>query len=61
MKLPAYLKLTDKTIKQSAKELGICRQYLHDILRGKYAPGKKLAIRIREWSQGAVGFDDMWK
>lgn len=61
MKLPTYLKLTDKTIIQAAKELKICRQYLHDILRGKYAPGRKLGVRIHKWSDGAVGYDDMWE
>ena len=61
MRLPAYLKLTKKTVVQAAKELKISRQYLHDIIRGKYAPGRKLGNRIREWSDGAIGYDDMWE
>jgi hypothetical protein len=61
MKLPAYLKLTKKTVTQAAKELSINRQYMHCLLVGKNKPGRKLAMRIREWSQDAIGYDDMWE
>ena len=60
-KLEVYLRLTKKTKAQAAKELTINRQYLHYILTGKAIPGRKLAQRIREWSDGAVSFDDLWK
>ena len=60
MKLESYLKLTGKTKTQAAKELGINRQYIHYIIKGINIPGRKLAMRIREWSDGAVGYDDMW-
>ena len=61
MKLESYLKLTKKGKTQAAKELNINRQYLHYILRGLNIPGRKLAMRIKEWSDGAVGYDDMWE
>lgn len=61
MKPSAYIKLTKKTVTQAAKELKINRQYLHAILVGKMIPGRKLAIRMRKWSDGAIDFEDVWK
>jgi len=60
MKLSAYLKLSKKTVTQTAKELKINRQYLHAILLGKMVPGRKLAMRIKQWSENAVNYEDLW-
>ena len=60
MKLKTFLNLTQKPVTQAAKELGIARTYLHAILSEKRAPGRKLADRIIQWSDGAVKYDDLW-
>jgi DNA-binding XRE family transcriptional regulator len=60
MKLNDYLKLKGMTKTQAAKELGITRKYIHEILAGKMGPGRKLATRIIEWSQGAIRYEDLW-
>jgi predicted GIY-YIG superfamily endonuclease len=59
--LKATMKKKGKTIFDVANELDYGGNYLQAILKGRLKPGKKLAIRIREWSEGAVGYDDMWE
>jgi len=61
MKLKSYIQFTNKPVTQAAKELKIARPYLHAILSGKRAPGRKLAERIVKWSDGTVRFDDLWQ
>jgi DNA-binding XRE family transcriptional regulator len=60
MKLNDYLKLKGMTKTQAAKELEITRKYIHEIMAGKMGPGRKLATRIIEWSQGAIRYEDLW-
>ena len=60
MKLKSYLNFTKKSVTQAAKELKINRQYLHCLLVGKNNPGRKLAMRIREWSDNTIDYKDMW-
>jgi hypothetical protein len=51
----------NKSLRDIAKEINYTFNYLYHIMRGKMIPGRKLAQRIRDWSDGAVGFDDLWK
>uniref|UniRef100_A0A6M3JNK6 Putative DNA binding, helix-turn-helix domain containing protein n=1 Tax=viral metagenome TaxID=1070528 RepID=A0A6M3JNK6_9ZZZZ len=60
MKLDEYIKEREITVIQAAEELGITRGYLYEILGGRMPPGRKLAIKITEWSQNIVKFNDLW-
>jgi hypothetical protein len=61
MKIETYLEFKGLPVAKAAKELKITRGYLYEILKKTRRPGRKLALRIRDWSDGAVGFDDLWK
>lgn len=58
MKLKAYLKLRGIGPKAAAKELDISRGWMMAILAGKPC-GRTLAVRIEDWSEGAVSRDDL--
>lgn len=61
MKLNDYLEFKRISKTRAAKELGITRKYIHDILAGRMGPGRKLATKIINWSDGAVRYEDLWK
>lgn len=43
-----------KTQRQCARELGVTDKHLSRVLCGRVGCGKKLAVRIDEWSGGAL-------
>ena len=61
MKLKDYIELKRIGKTRVAKELKITPTYVYEILAERMIPGRKLAQRIIEWSQGAVTFQDLWK
>jgi len=58
MKLKDYLELSKQTQISAARELGCTRQHLGTIVNGAPA-GRKLGVKILQWSKGAVGLDDV--
>jgi plasmid maintenance system antidote protein VapI len=57
-KLLNYIKLHG-SVAQAARELNVSRTHLSNIIYEKYPPGRKLAIRIQEWSRGAVSASEL--
>ena len=60
MKLNEYIKEREISVPQAAIELGVTRQYLYELIAGRKAPGKKLMIRIIDWSQNIIKLHDLW-
>ena len=60
MNLKTYLEFKQIPVKRGAAELKIARGYLHEIISGKRPPGRKLAQRIVDWTDGAVRYEDLW-
>ena len=60
MKLQTYLELKRIGKTRAAKELSITRTYLYEILGKRMIPGRKLAQKIVEWSEGDVRYEDLW-
>jgi hypothetical protein len=60
MKLKTYIELKRISKTRVAKELRITPTYVYEILASRMIPGRKLAQRIVEWSQGDVRFEDLW-
>lgn len=60
MKLKTYLEFKQKSMHMAAKELGITRSWMYEVLMERKPPGRKLALRIVEWSDGAVRLEDLW-
>ena len=54
MNLLQYRKLHYISVKQASEELGISRQHIYDIEKGKAYPSRKLSIKIYQWSNGLV-------
>ena len=54
MNLLQYRKLNYISVKQASEELGISRQHIYDIEKGKAFPSRKLSIKICQWSNGSV-------
>jgi DNA-binding XRE family transcriptional regulator len=54
MNLLQYRKLNYISVKRASEELGISRQHIYDIEKGKAFPSRKLSIKICEWSNGSV-------
>ena len=42
-----------------ALEMGITKQYLNTITNGKIIPGKKVALKIQEWTNGKYKASDL--
>ena len=61
MKLKEYIQLRDITVIIAAKELGVTRQYVYALMTGQFTAGRKMAMKIRDWSQNLVKFDDLWE
>lgn len=59
MKLNDYIVWKQLSKKVVAKDLKISRQRLWEIIN-KNPPGRKLAMRIVDWSDGQVRFEDLW-
>ena len=60
MKLAEYIEERHITQEIAAKEIGISRQYLCNILKEKKVPGRQVAFKIKKWSHSLVGFKDLW-
>jgi len=58
MKLNDYIKLIEVSQGKAAKQLGIKRQYLNQVIHGT-KPGDELVKKIRVWSNGAVKINDL--
>ena len=55
------MKVRELTIRQAAKELGVSRPYLTDVVNGKAIPGKRLCEKLETWSDGALSKESlMW-
>jgi DNA-binding XRE family transcriptional regulator len=54
MNLLQYRKLNYISVKQASEELGVSRQHIYDIEKGKAFPSRKLSIKICQWSNGSV-------
>jgi hypothetical protein len=61
MKLGTYIELKKISKTRAAKELQITRTYLYEILGNRMIPGRKLAQKISQWSQGDVRYEDLWQ
>ena len=61
MNLKTYLEFKHIPVKKAAGELKIARGYMHEIISGKRPPGRKLAQRIVDWTDGAVRYEDLWE
>lgn len=61
MKLSEYIEQREISVIDAARELGVSRGYLYEILGDRRIPGRKMATKIKEWSQNLVKFDDLWK
>jgi len=60
MKLIEYIKQREISVDMAAKEIGITRGYLYEIIGGRMSPGKKTALNIIKWSQNLVKYNDLW-
>lgn len=58
MKLKAYLELNRIPQKEFAAAVGCKEPHASLLVSDKTAPSLKLATRIFEWSEGAVGLSD---
>ncbi|MCX5847310.1 MAG: helix-turn-helix transcriptional regulator [Deltaproteobacteria bacterium] len=54
MNLLEYRKSNFISVKQASEELGISRQHIYDIEKGKSFPSRKLSIKICKWSDSLV-------
>ena len=60
MKLNKYRQFVKKTQAECAKELEITVVYFSEIERNVNQPGRKLADKIISWSDGMIGYEDLW-
>ena len=54
MILREYINYKALRINHVAKQLGISRSYVYDLINYKHYPSRKLALRIEEWSKGEI-------
>lgn len=60
MKIKEYIDERRLTQEEAAKEIGVSRQYLCDIINNKAIPGRQVALKIVTWSSGMVKLKDLW-
>lgn len=60
MTLKTYLQLKKISTTRAAKELQVTRTYLYEIIAKRMIPGRILAQRIVQWSNGDIRYEDMW-
>lgn len=58
-RLKSWREANDLTQRELAEQLGVHVQYVSAIERGARRPGMRVAIKIREVTQGAVTVDDL--
>ena len=61
MKLQNYIKERNLSLDQTAKDLGITKAWLYELVSERMEPGRKLAFEIMKWSDGMVKMKDLWK
>ena len=61
MEVKKLIKLRNLTVTDAAKQIGISRQLLSDIIHGKAQAGGLAARKIMTWSDGAVQISDLWR
>jgi len=61
MDLKTYIDFKKIKVADAAEQLKITRAHLYAVLAGTYPPGRKLALKIVEWSDNAITFNDLWK
>ncbi|MFO7785244.1 MAG: hypothetical protein R6V25_11475, partial [Desulfatiglandales bacterium] len=61
MKLKTYLEFKSISVAQAAKKLDVTPSWLYEIVAGRKPAGRKLALKIVEWSGGDVRLEDLWK
>ncbi len=60
MKLKDYIWEKRLTQEQAAKEIGVSRAWLCDIINEKTVPGREVAFKIVAWSGKMVKLEDLW-
>ncbi len=60
MKLETYIQERRITHGDAARQMGISRQYLNEIVNGKRVPGRAVAFKVVKWSSGMVRLEDLW-
>ena len=61
MKLTDYIYEKRITQEEAAKQIGVSRQYLCDILNKKAIPGRQVAEKILKWSGNMIRYEDLWE
>lgn len=61
MDVRTYRQQQKQTQTEAAKAIGISQVWLSHIECGRRFPSAAVARRIVEWSNGAVGFEDVFK
>jgi len=61
MKLKEYLDANDITYSRAAKRVGISQQYLGTIINGQKYPSQTLAIKLEEYTKGAIKWTELVK
>lgn len=54
LQLKDWLKQNRYTVTAAAKEIGVGRQFLSDIINGRNRPGLDVAVKIEEFTSGAI-------
>jgi len=54
MKLQTYLHKKRISVSDAAEVLGYSRQRLYQVISGTHPPGRVLALRIVDWTNGKV-------
>lgn len=60
MTFKTYLQVKKISTTRAAKELGVTRTYLYEIIARRMIPGRKLAQKIVAWSNGDIRYEDLW-
>lgn len=58
MNLKSYLEHNQISPAKAAKELNISRGHFYQLLLPEHTAGKKLALRIMQWSNGAIDYSE---
>lgn len=61
MKLKEYLTQYDLTTAEAARQLKVTRQHLGLIVNCKIPAGRKLSLKLFEWSNGEIGLTEHMK
>lgn len=59
MQLKNYRIQNKLSVAKVAQNLSVTRQHIYEIERGSAFPGRSLALRISEYTNGAVSVEDL--